>query len=195
MIQLYSDEDLWNTFRQRGRILAVFFGVILAYIAAFVGFMIYFTSLPYEDPNQTWVKWTIGAITVAFIFFCFPFMGIKFKRVNAYYRMLKFISVGLKENSVAPFAGIEDWTTKDGVDVNVACFTVRGAKRGEEMIRHIYVDGEKDYPPFYEGDVVRFVSQGNLLLSYEIIQKAEPSAMVAEEYATNEENTQEKGEE
>ena len=37
------------------------------------------------------------------------------------------------------------------------------------MIRQIYVDGEKDFPPFEEGQSVRVISQGNLLIEYEIV--------------------------
>ena len=85
--------------------------------------------------------------------------------------MLKFISLGLKESAVLPFAGIDDWLTHDGVDVNVANFQVRNIKRDEEMIRQIYVDGEKDFPPFEEGHQVRIVSQGNLLIEYEILSQ------------------------
>ena len=85
--------------------------------------------------------------------------------------MLKFISLGLKEYAVLPFAGIDDWITRDGVDVNVATFRVRNVKRDEEMIRQIYVDGEKDFPPFEEEQTVRVVSQGNLLIEYEILSQ------------------------
>ncbi len=173
MIRLYTDQDLLDAHRQRGRILAVFFAVLFAYLALLTAFIIYYVSLPYADPNGIWVQWVVSIASVLFVFFCFPFMGIKFKRCNAYYKMLRFITVGLKECSIAPFAGIEDWTTKDGVDVNVASFTVRGVKRNETMIRQIFIDGEKDYPPFYEGDVVKFVTQGNLLIAYEIIKEAE----------------------
>ena len=35
----------------------------------------------------------------------------------------------------------------------------------------IYVDGEKDFPPFEEGQQVRIVSQGNLLIEYEILSQ------------------------
>ena len=72
-----------------------------------------------------------------------------------------------------PFEGIEDWTTRDGVDVNVALFRVRHIKRDEEMVRQIYIDGEKDFPPFEEEDMVRVVSQGNLLIEYEILSRSE----------------------
>ena len=34
---------------------------------------------------------------------------------------------------------------------------------------------EKPFPEFTEGDYVRFVTQGNILVSYEILEKAEVS--------------------
>ncbi len=169
MIRLYSDDDLWEAYAQRRRILAVFFAVTAVWLLAFWALFIYYVMLPYEDPNQTWVIALTCIVTALYIMFLFPYMGICFKRSNAYCRMLKFISLGLKESAVLPFAGIDDWITHDGVDVNVATFRVRNVKRDEEMIRQIYVDGEKDFPPFKEEQNVRLVSQGNLLIEYEIL--------------------------
>ena len=171
MTKLYSDADLWNAFRQRRRILGIFFAVTGVYLAGFLALFIYYVMLPYEDSNQTWTIAVTCVLTAIYIIFLFPYMGICFKRCNAYCKMLRFITVGLKEYSVAPFAGIEDWTTRDSVDVNVATFRVHNIKRDEDMIRQIYVDGEKDFPPFEEGEEVRFVSQGNLLIEYEIIKE------------------------
>lgn len=171
MTKLYTDADLWDAYRQRRRILGWFFGVTGLYFAGFLALLIYYIMLPYEDPNQTWVIAVACVWTALYIIFLFPYMGICFKRSNAYCKMLRFISVGLKEYSVAPFAGIEDWTTRDGVDVNVALFRVRNIKRDEDMIRQIYVDGEKDFPPFEEDVPVRIISQGNLLIEYEIINQ------------------------
>ncbi len=176
MTKLYSDTDLWDAYMQRRRILGVFFGVTGAYLAGFLALLIYYIMLPYEDPNQGWVIGVTCALTAVYIIFLFPYMGICFKRCNAYCKMLRFISVGLKEYSVAPFAGIEDWTTRDNVDVNVATFKVHNIKRDEDMIRQIYVDGEKDFPPFEEGCLVRLISQGNLLIEYEIAKEKEECA-------------------
>ncbi|MDE5897591.1 MAG: hypothetical protein K2H43_07240, partial [Clostridia bacterium] len=69
--------------------------------------------------------------------------------------------------------GIDDWTTHDGVDVNVANFAVKNIKRDETMTRQIYVDGEKDFPAFEEGKYARLVSQGNLLIEYELLGNSE----------------------
>ncbi|MDE6274381.1 MAG: hypothetical protein K2L87_04975, partial [Clostridiales bacterium] len=127
---------------------------------------------PYNDPNTTWVIVVTSCLTGAYLIFCFPYMGICFKRVNAYCKMLKFISVGLKEYSCMPFSDIDDWITRDGVDVNVAVFSVYQRKSDEEMFRHIYVDGEKQFPSFRKGVKTKLISQGNLLISYEISEES-----------------------
>lgn len=173
MTKLYSDDDLWNAYMQRRRILSVFIAVTFVWLAATVGLLIYFIMLPYKDPNQTWVKLLSYGIVALYILFAFPYMGICYHRSNCYYKTLRFINFGIKEYSVMPFEGIEDWTTRDGVDVNVALFRVRHIKRDEEMVRQIYIDGEKDFPPFEEEDMVRVVSQGNLLIEYEILSRSE----------------------
>ena len=156
MTLLYRDADLWDAYAQRRRL---FLGLYLAtalYLAGFVALLVYFVMLPYADPNGTWATALACVLTALYIVFLFPYVGICLRRSCAYYKMLRFVSVGLKEYMTAPFAGVEDWTTVDH-------------KRDEDMIRQIYVDGEKEFPPFEEGQSVRVVSQGNLLISYEIL--------------------------
>ncbi len=173
MEKLYSDIDLWDAMQQRRRILGGFFGVSGVFFAAFLALVIYYISLPYAHPAGTWIIVATAVLTGVYLAFAFPFMGIKFKRCNAYCKMLRFISVGLKEYAVLPFYEIDDWTTHDGVDVNVAVFLVGNIKKDDVLRRQIFVDGEKEYPPFKEGDMVRFVSQGNLMIEYEIVRGEE----------------------
>ncbi len=173
MTYLYSDEDLYNAVMQRRKYLAVFLGVTAAVLAVIVTFFVLYSQLPYEDPDGPWMIAAACILASLYIIFSFPFMGICYKRCNSYVKMLRFISAGLKENSRAPFAGVEDWTVRDGVDVNVATFEVKNIKKEEPVIRRIYVDGEKEFPPFREGDLVHFISQGNLLLAYEIENQKE----------------------
>lgn len=171
MTKIYNDNDLWDCFSQRRKILGVFIGVSAFVLCVIVGFFVAFSMLPYRDPNGTWMKAVTCVVAGLYVIFAFPYMGICFKRSNAYCRMIKFISVGIKEFSVAPFEGIDDWTTRDGVDVNVALFTVRNRKSEEDMSRQVYIDGEKDFPPFEEGSYVRVITQGNLLIEYEITDR------------------------
>lgn len=170
MTRLYSDADYWNAYLQRRKILGVFSGVTGVCLAGFVVLTVFYTQLPYQDPAGPWLIAATCVLVGLYMMFAFPFMGIKFKRCNAYCKMLKFISVGLKEHSVLPFIDIEDWVTRDNVDCNVAVFAIKNIKKEELLRRLIYVDGEKEFPPFEVGKLVSFISQGNLLIEYEILE-------------------------
>ena len=171
MIKLYSDEDLWSAVMQRRRLLAIFLSLLCLWLGGVAGCIAWYALLPYKDPMQTWVIVITCSITALFIMFAFPFMGISFKRCNAYVKMLKAYSKGLKEFFTAPYEGVDDWVTHDGVDVNVANFSVPNHKRDGMMTRHVYVDGEKQYPPFEEGRRVSMILMGNNLLEYEILEE------------------------
>lgn len=176
MIKLYDDNDFWNVRMQRKKLLWGFIGATVAVFLALVGFVTYYIMLPYKDPNRTWVIAVTCVLVGLYLVFLFPYMGISFKRCNAYYKAMRFISIGLKESATLPFEYVDDWTTHDGIDVNVAVFAVKNIKRDEVMHRQIYVDGEKDFPPFEEGKIYKLVSQGNLLIEYEEIAEEEQCA-------------------
>ena len=169
MIKLYSDDDLWDAVAQKRRLLAIFLVVLGIWLCAVAGCATWYALLPYKDPMLPWVIVIACVLTAVFLAFAFPFMGISYKRSKAYVKMLKFFSAGLKECCVAPFEGVDDWITHDGVDVNVADFSVPNLKRDGMMTRQIYIDGEKDFPPFEEGVRARMIVQGNLLIEYEIL--------------------------
>lgn len=168
MIKLYHDEDLYEAVRQKRRLLDIFLAVTAVYIAGLVTLSALYIGLTYNDPSATWYIVGASVLTAVYIIFSFPYMGISYKRSRAYCKMLKYISLGLKECTVAPFVGIEDWITHDGVDVNVATFSVPNPKRDEPMLRQIYVDGEKEFPAFREGHKAKMILQGNLLIGYEL---------------------------
>lgn len=169
MVKLYSDADLYDAVMQRRRILGAFIAVSSVCLAIVIALVIAYTQLAYHDPAGIWIIVATCVVVGGYMVFAFPFMGIKFKRSNAYCKMLKFISVGLKEHAVLPFEDIEDWVTRDGVDCNVAVFATKNIKKDELLLRQIYVDGEKTFPPFEVGKLVRIISQGNLLVEYEIL--------------------------
>lgn len=171
MTKLYRDADLYESTMQRRKILGVFIAVSAVCLLAVAALVTAYTQLPYNDPAGTWIIAATCVAVGAYMVFAFPYMGIKFKRVNAYCKMLNFISEGLKECAVAPFADIEDWVTRDGVDCNVAVFEVKNIKKDEPLKRQIFIDGEKDFPPFEVGMPVRFISQGNLMIAYEIQER------------------------
>ena len=169
MIKLYSDTDLLDALKQKRKLYFIFWLVTAFVIAGFIACVVLYLLLPYHDERGNIIVVVTSVLIALYLFFCFPYCGISLKRIRSYCKMLSFISEGLKESAVLPFEDIEDWTTRDGVDVNVAVFGVKNIKRDEVMHRHIYIDGEKDFPPFAVGDMVRLVTQGNLLIEYEIL--------------------------
>lgn len=151
MTNLYTDEDLRLASKQRNRLLSVYIAICVAYVVFLAAMLGYYISLPYQDEAGIWVQVVTCAVTVLFIFFSFPYMGICFKRCNAYYRMMKFISVGLKEGTVLPFEEVDDWTVWDGVDVNVANFTVYDKVKRKKSSAISMWTAKRIFRPFRRG--------------------------------------------
>lgn len=167
MKNLYKNLDLYNAMRQKKRLFLCYVAVAVFYALFLSACIAFYCLLPYNDGRGVIIIVAASIVTGIFIVFSFPYLGISYKRSKAYCKMLKYLSCGLKEYAVLPFEGIEDWTTKDGVDVNVATFSIKNPKRDEKMIRRIFIDGEKDFPPFEEGKKYGMILQGNLLIAYE----------------------------
>lgn len=171
MVSVYKDEDFISVYKQRNKILCVFIVVTAVYLALCGAGLAYFISLPYNDPMGELPKWCISLMTVVYLAFAFPFMGIKFKRVNSYYKMLYFISKGIKNEETNFFLGYQRKDLqKDWVDVYSCVFTTWSKKRKEWMNREAYVDVEKTLPDLKQGDLVRYIVRGNFIIQYEVLQ-------------------------
>ena len=185
MVQtVYSDADFLAVVQQRKKILGVFFGVTAVYAAICIACLIYYIGLPYQDPMQAAPKWTVWILSVFYVIFCFPFMGIKYHRVNRYYKLLYTISEGIKNEETCYFAFFaEKDLQKEKVDVISCVFKTWNKKKQEWMEREVYFDVEKDWPDLEQGDNVRYVVQSNFLIRYEVLQR---QALTAEELGEDE---------
>lgn len=173
MKTVYRDKDLNAVCIQKKKILSVFWAVFGAYLLFCLAWLIYYISLPYEDPMQALPKACVYVASGLFVAFAFPFMGIKYSRVRKYYKMMYFLSEGLKNTEQNYFVGFEKRDVqKDYVDVVSVIFKTWNAKKSEWMIREAYIDKEKPLPDFELGDLVKYVTQGNFILQYKIVKKA-----------------------
>ena len=77
---------------------------------------------------------------------------------------------------------------KDNIDVSACVFETYSRKKQEWLEREVYHDEEKELPPFEEGDLVLYISQSNILVQYEILQKR--ALEFEEEYEDEYEQTQ-----
>ncbi len=192
---VYSDADFLAVIKQRKKVLGVFWGVTLAYVALCAGLLVYYIGLPYNAAEQALPKWFVWIASAIYVIFLFPFMGIKYHRVNRYYKLLHTISEGIKNEEKCYFAFFaEKDLQKENVDVISCVFKIWNAKKQEWMEREVYFDVEKDWPDLEQGDLVRYVVQSNFLVRYDVLVR---QALTAEELGEDDsyyEDDEEEGE-
>ena len=183
---VYCDKDLLNVIAQRNKILSVFFAVTFAFAAFCIGWLIYYWGLPYKDPMQTLPKAMVYIATGLYVIFLFPFMGIKYSRINHYYKLLCTISEGRKTEETCYFAffALKD-LQKEKVDVVSCVFKTWNNKKQEWREREVYFDVQKEWPDLEQGDLVRYAVQSNFLLTYDVIER---KALTAEELGESDED-------
>lgn len=133
---------------------------------------IYYMGLPYGSSNAKPMKWAVYIATVIYIVFAFPYLAIKWSRVRRYYRMLTYVSEGLKNEEKNYFYCFDEKSLqKDNIDVVACVFETWNKKKSEWMEREAYFDPEMPLPPFECGDHVHYIVQSNFVIQYEILQK------------------------
>lgn len=172
MISVYKDADYLSVYKQRKRTLGVFWAATVGYFAFCLAWLVYHISLPYKDPMLYLPKLCVITASIVYAVLIFPFMAIKFGRVNRYYKLLGYLSEGLKGEEKNYFYCFEEKALqKDNVDVMGCVFETWSKKRKEWMEREAFWDKEKPLPPFDSGDYVQYIVQSNFIIQYDILQK------------------------
>lgn len=200
LVTVYNDADLLSAYKQKNRTLGVFWGITCAYALTCIAMLIYHISLPYASKLDVIPKTITSILSAIYVVVIFPFMSIKYSRVQKYVTMLSFLSTGLKMTETEYFYTFRQQTLqKDNIDVLSCVFATWNKKKEEWFEREIYADMEKEQPDFGGGDLIRYVTQSNILVQYEILQRhaydfyEEDDEKTAEE--TNEKDTEKNTEE
>ncbi len=171
MTIVYGDEDYLSALKQKRKLFFIYVAVAAFYALICIGLLIYFASQPYQAPVLNAIRWVIAILTIAFVVFSYPYLGIKYKRISAYCAMLRGFNEGLKEKTEGEFFGFFEGKEKDGVDADLCIIRNWNEKKHVYDERQYYIDREKPVPPFETGDYVRLILQGNVLIAYEILEK------------------------
>ncbi len=191
---VYNDADLLSAYKQKNRVLLVFWAVTLTYLALCIGMLIFHISLPYGSTLDIVPQAITYVASGLYVIFWMPFMSIKYSRVRKYLRMLSYLSTGLKMVEIHYFYTFREQTLqKDNIDVLSCVFATWNKKKEEWMEREVYADVEKPRPALGGGDLVCYITQSNILVQYEILQKHAYEFFEEddEENAENIENTEE----
>lgn len=169
MTILFNDGDLYGAYRQKRRIFNIYWAVLAVFAAICVASLVFFIMLPFEDPLQPVPKAVACTATCLFIIFSWIFLGIKAHRARRYYRLISSMSTGIKQVNRSIFLRYEGSELNDGVDYYVLMFSEWSKKKSEYMDRKIYSVVEKELPVFEAGDIVSYITHGNVIIGYETV--------------------------
>lgn len=172
MVSVYNDAYFLKTYKQKRKIFWFFMAITFAYLALSLVCWIYYMGLPYGSSQAKPMKWTVYLATVAYIVFAFPYLAIKWSRVRRYYRMLTYVSEGLKNEEKNYFYCFDEKSLqKDNIDVMSCVFETWNKKKQEWREREAWFDPEMPLPEFESGDYVQYIVQSNFVIQYHIITK------------------------
>ena len=110
---------------------------------------------------------SVCVVSVSGVIFSVVYLGIPYKRAKYYFRFLDDTKTGDKQMSVSTFVKNDEGITEVGyVDYHTMIVLEWSDKTQEYMRRHVLVDKEKQMPNFKNGDIIKYVTHANCLLSY-----------------------------
>ena len=172
MINVYKQEDYENALKLKKNLLKFYFLGLSVFVVSTIVLFILYLRLPYPSTDEIQNKTTLYmvlncVITGVAIILSFVYLGIPYKRVKAYFRLLNDIKIGQKVKNVSTFIQNDESINEVGnVDFHTMVVLEWSDKTQEFMRRHVLVDKEKPMPNFKNGDIITYVTHANVLLSY-----------------------------
>lgn len=174
MIEYFTEKDFQLAKKQRKKVLGWYYGILGAFVSATLGLFLYYLTLPYNAPAISTIKMIQHVLSGLFVIFSFLYLGIVYKRTNKYFRVTRNLMEGLKETSTASFFEYKDQVTiKDGVEFKSLVFIEWNKYKKDYYERNVLVFFEKPFPQIPEKAMVEFVTQGNVLIKYQILEEVE----------------------
>ena len=170
MIDYFKEEQLHQAHKQYKQTLLAYWIVLGIYALASIGLFIWYTTLPYMAEEITTVKIIHYALTVIMVIFSFIYIGIPITRVKCFYKLNKNLHEGIKETTIGNFFEYQESIhIKDGVDFKALIFLEWNKYKNDYYERKVLVFEYKEFPKMEKNQKYKFITQGNVLYSYEIL--------------------------
>jgi len=174
MTELYQGDELQKERIAKKKIFRIWLILLGIVLAIDIACVVIHALLPYNSPLAIYPKITAMGLSCLFGVLSYPFLAVKYRRIRSYVKMLGYLFIGLKEGSVGEFIGFHDTVeVKEGVDFYTMTAYEYNESKQEYFVRKVLIDKEKSKPLVSEGDMVHYITQGNILMSYEIIERKE----------------------
>lgn len=189
--EIFDENEKKAAYRERRKLLIIYFVVLALFLVA-LGLMIGFNLAEVIATGSRRLKAPFMAtgivLAVLFASFSLFFFSIKFRLTRKYVRMLRDIDTGLKDTTTGKFLEFDEALgEKDGVQFYGMLLECAPLKRGDITTRKVLIEKDIDKPDLNPGDKLRFTTHANILISYEILARAEVKAVEAEHNETQEE--------
>ena len=170
-IKYFDEQMVTDAKTQRALTLWCFYLVAGLYAVA-SGIMIYVFSIqPYGSPVMLTIKRIHCVLTAFFVIFIFLFFGIKFKRINSFYKLVKGMRDGVKEVSKGSFFEYsETIEEKEFVDFKSIRFIEWNKYKKDYFERMVLVFKEFPFPEIPENAIVEYTTHANILVEYKILE-------------------------
>ena len=170
MTDYFLEEFYLKAKKQRKTVLGWYIAIAIIYAIFSVGMFLWYRTFEYHDPRINLAKFIHYSVSAVFVIFSFVYLGIPFKRVNRYYRLCFNMLTGIRETSTGSFLEYDETLQdKDGVDMKSIIFIEWNKYKNDFFERKVLIFDETDYPELIEGANMKYITQGNVLISYEIL--------------------------
>ena len=181
-MQYFDENELLKLKKHRSKLLWVFGVTVGIYLLITAGLLTWYILLPYASPTHGVIKAIEFVLTGIVIIFLFVFMGIPFKRTNKNYKFCLHLQDGKREVSEGSFFEYdEDIQYQEGIDCKSLVFIEWNKYKKDYFERKVLVFYDKPFPEIPQAQDVRYVTQGNFLISYEFISPDEKTQKIEEQ--------------
>ena len=185
MTELYDGSELSRESKKKKLWFTIFWIVTGIVIAVSAALFVYFCMQQYEWSGRAGLMWIQIAIVAVYATVSYGFFSLKYRRQKAYCKMLKNLRDGLKEIDTGEVLGVAaEQKVKEGVDFDAILVLQWNENKQNYFERKILVDCEKDIPPVKERDILHFVTQANMLVSWEVLKRPAGEPTLEEKKAT-----------
>lgn len=170
MTEYFFESDYTAAEKQRKKVFILYFVYLFLFLVFSAGMLLWYCTLPYKSPTILWVKIIHYTVAVLFVAFSFIYLGVVYKRSRRYAKLCHNLLTGIREDNEAEF--VEHNPTpqdKDGVDCTSLVFLEWNKFKHEYYERKVLLLSEKPVPEIPSKAKVKFITQGNVLISYEIV--------------------------
>lgn len=168
MENIYCTEDFLNIKKQKKKYKIIYFSILGVYVLLSVGIWLAYFFQPYKSPDIWWIKLIMFVLAGIFVIFSFIYLGIPFKRILNYYKILKGVEEGTSNGTVGEFDRYStELEVRDGIEFHTIYFLEYNTKKQEFFERKVWMDSEKPMPEFTKGEHIKIYTHGNMLVAFE----------------------------